>query len=164
MVRRATVDDAQVNVGAGGLGEALEKVLGQFGLEIANALGVYLATTHAIGTAPQIDRCSCEGFVHGHQEISGAQDASLCTERLEHRFSERDACVFDGVVLIDVEIAFGCERQVEGPMACNEIEHVIEKTDSGGDARGTSPIEIQTDVDVRLVGFTMDCGGPWHFF
>src|SRR5277367_1599494 len=147
-----------MNVSAGGLREALEKVLCQFGFEIANALGAYLAATHAIGAASQIDRCSCEGFVHGHQEIPGAQDASLCTERLEHRFSERDARVLDGVVLIDVEIAFGCERQIEGPVACNEIEHVVEKADSGGDARVTSPIEIQTDADVRLVGLAMDCG------
>jgi hypothetical protein len=66
------------------------------------------------------------------------------------------------VVLIDVEIAFGCERQIEGPVACNEIEHVVEKADPGRDARGTSSIEIQADADVRLVGLAMDCGGPWH--
>ena len=51
----------------------------------------------------------------------------------EHGFAERDAGVFDGVVLIDVEIAFGFDVQIESAVARDEIEHVVEEADAGGD-------------------------------
>jgi hypothetical protein len=48
-------------------------------------------------------------------------------------------------------------------MARNKVEHVIEKVDSRGDARCTSPVEIQADVDIRFVGLAMNGCGSSHF-
>ena len=55
----------------------------------------------------------------------------LLPMRREHRLAERDADVFDGVMLIDVEIAGGLHLQIEPAMPRDEIEHVIEKADAG---------------------------------
>ena len=58
-------------------------------------------------TSAEIDRGCRQRFVHRHQKISGAQNAALFDPRAFcNGFAERDADVFDGVVLIDVEIAF----------------------------------------------------------
>ena len=70
----------------------------------------------------------------------------LLSQGLEHGLAKRDAGVFDGVMLIDVEIAFGVRVQIERAVARDEVEHMVEKADSGGDLRGASAVEIQTDV------------------
>ena len=49
---------------------------------------------------------------------------------LRHGFTQRDADVLDGVVLVDVEIAAGVHVQIEAAMPRDQIEHVIEKTDA----------------------------------
>ncbi len=41
----------------------------------------------------------------GHEEVAGAENASLVAKGAVEGFAERDAYVFDGVVLIDIEIA-----------------------------------------------------------
>ena len=46
-----------------------------------------------------------ERLVHRHDEVAGAVDAAAVAERGRHRLAERDADVFDGVVLVDVEVA-----------------------------------------------------------
>ena len=81
--------------------------------------------------AAEIDRRDRQRLVHRHHEIAGAIDAALVADRREHRFAERDADVFDGVMLIDVEIAGGLHLQIEPAVARDQIEHVIEKADAG---------------------------------
>ncbi len=58
------------------------------------------------GAAAEIDGGEAEGLVHGHEEVAGAQNAALVAEGFVEGFAERDADVFDGVVLVDVEVAF----------------------------------------------------------
>jgi len=75
----------------------------------------------------EVNGGEAEGFVHGHQKIACAHDAAFVAEGLVKGFSEGDADVFDGVVLVDVEVAFALEVEIEGAMAGEEFEHVIEK-------------------------------------
>lgn len=164
MVRRAAVQNAQVNIGARGLREALEKVLDELGLKIANAAGGNFGVHHAVSAAAQINGGGSEGIVHGHQEISGAQDAAFRTERLADCFAEGDANVFDRVVLIDVEVAFRGERQIESAVTSDEIEHVVEEANTSGDARFAATVEIEAESDVGLVGLAMDASDAWHVF
>jgi hypothetical protein len=51
VMRGAAVEDAQVNVGSRRLGEALEEVFDQFGLEIADALGVYFSAADTMSVS-----------------------------------------------------------------------------------------------------------------
>src|SRR5258708_40008645 len=46
----------------------------------------------------------------------------------------------------------------------NQLEHVVEKVDSRGDARLSAAIEIQFQADVRLVGLPMYRCRAWHEF
>jgi hypothetical protein len=105
MVRRPAVQEAQVNVRARGLRETAKEILEQFRLQAADVLRRKFPFADQVRTSAEIDGRRRERFVHGHQKISGAQNAALRAERLAHRLAENDAGVLDGVVLIDFEIA-----------------------------------------------------------
>src|SRR5271165_4229533 len=96
-----------MDVGGGGLREAPEKVFEELGLEVAYFRGGKLPGADAVGSSGKVERGGGKTIVHGHQEVAGAEDAALCAERLLDGFTQRNANVFDGVVLVDVEIAFG---------------------------------------------------------
>ena len=64
-----------------------------------------LASTTTCSAPAEIDGGDGERFVHRHDEIAGAVDALLVAERAIDSLAERDADVFDGVVLVDVEVA-----------------------------------------------------------
>ena len=55
----------------------------------------------------------------------------LAAQRFVERLSQHDADIFDGVMLIDIEVALGFELQIEAAVMGEEFQHVIEETDSG---------------------------------
>jgi hypothetical protein len=151
-----------MHVGTGGLRETLKKIFGQLGLEIAYQFCGYFRADYAMGAASEIDRCSGESFIHGHQEIAGTQNAFLISQRLIYGFSEGNAGVFDGVMLIHVEIADGAQVQVECAMARDKVQHVVKKTNARGHLRFAVAIEAKFQADVGLVGFAVDVRGSGH--
>jgi hypothetical protein len=63
-------------------------------------------------------------------------------ERLrETRLAERDADVLDRVVLVDVEVARGVQRQVEAAVPREQLEHVVEEADAGADVVAALAVE-----------------------
>ena len=67
-------------------------------------------------------------------------------------------------MLINVEISFGFECEIEGAVARDQIEHVIEEADAGGHARATAPIKIDADADIGFICLAMNCGDSRHYF
>ena len=120
VVAGAAVHCLHMNVGARAAGEALEEVFDEFGLQVANEAGFDFGVDDVRGAAAEIDGGEAEGFVHGHEEITGTQDAALVTEGFVEGFAERNADVFDGVMLVDVEIAFAVEIEIECSVAGEE--------------------------------------------
>ena len=108
------------------------------------------------GTAAEIDRDHGQGFVHGQDEIAGAVDAFAVAQRLGEQLAEHDADVFDGVVLIDVEIAFGVEFEIEAAVLGEQLQHVIEEADAGGDLVAAAAFDA---AGRRRSGFLWCCVG-----
>ena len=96
----------------------------------------------AVGAAGEVERGGGEAIVHGHQEIAGAEDAALCAEGLFYGFAQGDTDVFDGVVLVYVEVAFGFQFEVEAAVAGDLFEHVVEEADARGDFRVALAVEV----------------------
>ena len=69
----------------------------------------------------------------GMHEVTGAVDAAPVAQRLGEQLTQHDAGVFDGVVLVHVEVARGLERQVEAAVLGEQLQHVIEEADAGRD-------------------------------
>src|SRR5262249_56404226 len=64
--------------------------------------------------------------------------------------------VLGGVVMIDVQVALGLDREVDARMARQKLEHVVEEADPGRDRRNAGPVEIDRDLDVGLLGAASD--------
>src|SRR5882724_3826370 len=163
MMRGTPVEGTQVHVGAGGLREALKEILDKLDLKIADALRCDFRVYDAKGPAAEIDGGGSKSLVHGHEEISGAQDAALRTESFLYGFAKGDADIFDGVMLVHVEIAAGLHLQIECAVTRDEFEHVVEEANSRRDACFSTAIQIHLQMNVGLVRLAMDCGGAWHF-
>ena len=92
-------------------------------------------------------------LVHRHMHVGIAGDALHVAERLLHRLAERDADVLGGVVVVDVQVALGLDRDVDARMPRQQIEHVVEEADAGRDRR-TRPVPSRstaTSMSVSLV-------------
>jgi hypothetical protein len=80
-------------------------------------------------------------------------------ERLRQRLAERDAGVFHGVVIVDVQIALGADRHVDQRMARKLLEHVIEKADAGRNRSGSGSVNREADRNVGFVGLAGNRSG-----
>src|SRR4029453_8737587 len=90
--------------------------------------------------------------------IAGAVDAFAIAERLEHRLAQDDAHVFDGVVLVDVEIAGGPPLQVEAAVSREQLQHVIEEADTGPHIVAAAAIDGERTCDLRFRGLAVEPG------
>src|SRR5258707_8022142 len=72
MMRGAAVEAAQVNVGFGGLCEALKKIFQQFNSEIADFVRFYFCVDDAVRASAEINCRSGKSFIHRHKKISRA--------------------------------------------------------------------------------------------
>src|SRR5271157_4803668 len=102
-----------MNVGLRGLCEALEKILHQLDLKTPDAFCRDFRFHNAARPSAKIDRGSGKCFVHRHEEIASPQNAALGAKGLLHGCAESDADIFDGVMLIHIEIAASVDVQIE---------------------------------------------------
>ena len=59
----------------------------------------------------------------------------LVAERLLEGLPEHEPDILDRVVIVDVDVALGLDRQVEEPVLGEQRQHVVEKRDPGADLR-----------------------------
>src|SRR5688572_19159924 len=106
--------------------------------------------------ATKVDGRHRERLVHRHDEVTGAVDATPRTERTRHRLAERDAKVFDGMVLIHVEVAGGADLQIEPAVTGDQFQHVIEEADAGADVISPASVERQCKLNRRFLRRAID--------
>jgi len=164
MMRRAAIQHAQVHVGPRRLRKPLEKVLHQLGLEIPYALRRKTRFHHAKRAAANIDRRCCQRFVHRHQEVTCTHNAFFVAQRRVHRFAQRNAHVFHRVVLIHIQIALGHQSKVEPTVPAYQVQHVIEKWNSRGNLRFSTPVQIQSQFNLSFFRFPPDFCDSRHVF
>src|SRR5271169_6724016 len=120
-----------MNIRSRATSESFKEIVHQLGLKITNTPGADLRLNHRHCASAEIHCRETESLIHGHQEISGAQNAATVAESAVKGLAQTDSNIFDGMVLVDVEIADGGEFQVEGSVTSEKLEHVIKKTDAG---------------------------------
>src|SRR5260370_7284579 len=100
MMRRAPVKSTQMDVGLRRLRKALEKILHQLYLEIADAICRDLCIHDAVRPSAKIHGGSSECFVHGHQEIAPAQNAAFGAESFLHPPPPTNPPIFHTLILL----------------------------------------------------------------
>src|SRR5215831_4712496 len=88
-------------------------------------------------TPAEVDRDLGERLVEGNDGVAETADAPPLTERPMERLAEGNADVLGGVVLIDVQVAFGAHGQIEASVTSQAVQHVIEEADARGDIAAT---------------------------
>jgi hypothetical protein len=128
----APIHHAHVNIGARSSCEAFEKIGNQFCLQIADARGADFCLNYGDCAAAEVDRCETESFIHGHEKIAGAQNAAPIAQCPVERLAQTDADIFDGVMLINIEVARSGKFQVKTAMTREQFQHVVEESNSRG--------------------------------
>ena len=104
------------------------------------------------------DNASSSGYIG----MAVTAYAFLVADCLGECPAKRDADVLRGMVAVDMQVAVGCNVQIDQPVACNLIQHVIEERQASGmEFRLAAAIEIQADGDLGFQCVAGD-GGLSH--
>ncbi len=156
----APVKHARMNVGARAACEALKEVAHQFRLQIADPRRSNLSLDHGYRAAAKVHCRQSESLVHGHQKIPGSPDAAPVAKSAVERLTQRDPHIFHRVVLIHIQIAPSREFQVEPAVPREQFEHMVEKTDPGGDFVLSAALNGEGNLNFRFCGLAMQFSFP----
>src|SRR5205807_4722316 len=131
-------------------------------VKLSNAFAHFRDSIDEEGAATQIHYGADQSFIHRHISRAEADNSFLIAERIGERLANRQRDVFYGVMSINVQITFAFNFEIEQTVARKQLEHVIEKADSGSDLRVTSPIEIELHADISLASRSLFVCGPGH--
>src|SRR5271166_4521263 len=137
-------------------GEGLEELAHQRGVESADSFGREFGPEDEERPARYVERDPRQRLVHRQQAVGVAGQASLVAERFGQRLAQGDADVLDRVMIVDVAVALGPNGDVDKRVTRELIEHVIEKADACRDVGDARPVEIEANLDARLLGLAGD--------
>src|SRR6202453_5496248 len=103
---------------------------------------------HRSGPSTEIDGCQAESLVHGHEKVSGPQNATSISQRAVEDCAQSNPNVFHGVVLIHFQVAHGFELQIESTVPCKQLQHVVQKVDSSRNV--VFPMTAETEIRIAL--------------
>ena len=83
-------------------------------------------------------------------------------QRLPQRLSHGDAHVFDGVMVIYLDIALCLYNEVEEAVAGEKLQHMVEKGDARGDVVGALTVELPPDPYLGLFRLPRYLGFALH--
>src|SRR5215469_13182268 len=117
---------------------------------------------HHVGAAGQVDRGADEGLIERDERVTEPGYARFVAERLAQRLAEGDARILHRVVRVDLDVAFGPDRQPEAAVLAELGEHVVEERDAGLDIDGGGAVEVELDKQLRLLGLAGHAPDPGH--
>jgi hypothetical protein len=83
--------------------------------------------------------------------MAETRDTAAVAQRFAQSLSQNQTDVFNRVVTVDLQIAFGFDLQIEMAVPRELSQHVIEKRNAGRDAMVARAIEIQADPDIGFI-------------
>ena len=143
-------------------GEPGDKLARQLGVKAADfAAPKRIGLVHEGRTAAEVDRHTCQGFVHGDRGVAVARDPTPIAQRLSHGLPDADPGVFDGVVAVDRNVAARVDLQIDQAVAAEGIKHVAEEGHRRGDFGRAATVQIHGNRDLGFLGISFDLG-PAH--
>ena len=148
----------------GMVGESLEELVDQVDVELPDP-GTPEVDAVLDSRAPgKVDHHARQGLIQRHIGMPVTHDPLLVAQRLLERLPQGDADVFDAMVIVDMQIAFGTDIDIKTAMAGNLLEHVFEKGDSSIKIRPPTAIKIDGNANLSFQGIATDaCTSIWHF-
>ena len=135
------VQDPQMKVHHGAVGNCVEKLTDHLGVHLPHPFCREFRLESQVGSAGQIHRAQRQRLVHGQDHVAVAADPRFVPHRFPDGLSQHNARILDGVVAVHLKIAAHRHRQVEKPMAGKTVQHVVKKPDAGMDAGLPGPVQ-----------------------
>ncbi len=108
-------------------------------------------------TAGDIERTAGQALIH-RQHKAKTVDSALVAQGQLQSLAQRQAGIFHGVVIVNVEIAFNADLHAEAAVGGDLIQHMIEEAHTGGDLAAAFAIQPDLDVDLRLFSIALHMG------
>lgn len=132
------------------------EMFGKLDGEVSDHLPARLHFIDQVEPAGQIDDRTTQRLIHRHERLAIAIYPGLVTQRLHESLAQGDSDVFDRVMIVDFEIAFANDLQVEEAVLGEQVEHVLEKRHADRNSRLPRAVEIELDRDVRFFRLAMN--------
>ena len=116
-----------------------------------------------IRPAAQIQRAEDQGFVHRDDAAAVAGDPSLVAHCPGDGLSQDDPGIFDGMVIVDLQVPVRLDRQVKESVPGESVQHMVEEADPGIDLRDAGAVQVQLDLYAGLRGIPLNFRYPCHF-
>lgn len=139
--------------------KTVEPVLDQLGVPFTQTRHSKRHFPDKIGPPRNIERAAGQRLVHRRVSRSVARNPAFIAQCLQHRLANRDAGVFGGMMLVDMQVANCLDLQVNQRMAGQLLKHVVKKTDAGRHFINAGAVEIDLDIDRRFVRLAADSPG-----
>ena len=141
--------DVQIHLS--GIAEALEEMQEHLRRHLANLLTVELCVPNQPGATTEVQAYGTETVVH-RQGIAIALNASLVAQCSEQTLAQRQSSILDGVVLVNVQVAFHADGQIHHAVFANLFQHVVEESQSRLNVAVPVSVQVHLDIDVCFLG------------
>src|SRR5215813_2564731 len=136
--------------------ERTPEMLGQFDRKRPDLVARVLDFIDQVRTARQIDHGAGQRLVHRRMRRAETNNAFFVSKRLGERAAQTDRRVLDRMVVINLQVAFASDFEIEQPVAREQFKHVVEKRDARVDGAFTLAVEVERDANVSLFGCAFD--------
>ena len=163
MVRVAALGHVEVQVHAELIAEGEKKIVDQFGRKGANPLLLDRQVVGQKGPSAEIDDAVHQGFVERYAGFAKAANAALIAQRSAKRLAQRQADIFNRMMIVNLDVARGLERQIKEAVPGEQLQHMVEKGHPGGNLVLTAAVKLKTEPNVGLVCFAVQvCAALRH--
>ena len=142
------------------MSDGAEEFRYQFSIERTDLRRVKVKIVGQQAASAPVEGAGDQCLVHWDEGVAVACEARLVADGVSQGLSKRDADVFHGVVVVNVQVAGRLDTQVQQSMPGDVGEHVVEKADAGDDLAPAVAVQGDAQGDVRLRGLPGDVRLP----
>ena len=130
---------------------------GHFGAVVADFFAAEFRPDFAPGAAGEVEGAFGAAFVHW-QDKAEAGDAAFVAQRLFQRHAEGEGAVFNGVVVVDVQVAVAVQVETEAAVGGDLVKHMVVVADAGRNVVQTGFVQPDFGADAGFFGVAADGG------
>src|SRR5882672_52389 len=157
---RPALQHARVHIGPSPARKALKKVVDEFRLQITDQTVTDLSIHDRNSPAAKIDGSQTQSLVHRHNEVPSPQNPQLLPQRLVESLTQGNPNIFHRVMLVHIQIALSQQPQIKPAVPRKQFQHMIKEPYTSGNLILSPTINVQREVDLRLVRIPLDASLP----
>jgi hypothetical protein len=142
--------------------QGLKKFLHQFRIKIPDLPAPEDKVINQTGSAREVYMDRSQAFVHGYKGRSVPADSLFSAESLLERTAQANPDILDSMVVIDLRISPSPQGQVKKSMGAKKGQHMIEKGNGTSNPVFPRSIQVQFNLNLRLLGFSLYFALPHH--